>query len=103
MSSPVRLLFKSIEEGDLKKIEARSNITPSGGGARDLRLPHRPLEKAINKMFPRVVHEGRTRDKQRTLVDVLRVVRRLPGRRRGRRKRARGGHGRRGVSICAAV
>src|SRR4051794_21215372 len=74
-AQPQRLLFKSIEEGDRLKLEAKSNLDPSaGGGARDIRLPHRPFEPATAKMFPTVVQEMRSRDKQRQPVDLRQAV-----------------------------
>ena len=39
MSRPMIVFFQEILEGDLKKQQARSNTTQSGGGARDLRIP----------------------------------------------------------------
>ena len=34
----VRVLFRTIDEGDLRKMDAVSNDAPTGGGARDLRF-----------------------------------------------------------------
>jgi hypothetical protein len=74
MSAPLRLLFKSIEEGDRLKLEARSNIATTGGGARDFRLSHRRFERVINKMFPKVVVETRTRDGKHKQVELRKAT-----------------------------
>jgi hypothetical protein len=74
MSKPQRLLFKSIEKGDRLKLEARSNISASGGGARDMRLPHRPFQPAVVKMFPKVVQESRRRDGKTKLLDLRKAT-----------------------------
>lgn len=49
----VRLvIYKKIVEGDLSKFTATSNITPSGGGARDLRFsPAREFFPVFQRMF----------------------------------------------------
>lgn len=70
MSKPTRLLFKSVEDGDLRKLEAKSNDSKTGGGARDLRMPHKAVARVVPKMFPKVVKETRRRDEQRQLIDV---------------------------------
>jgi hypothetical protein len=70
MSKPTRLLFKSVEDGDLRKLEARSNDSKTGGGARDLRMPHKAVERVVPKMFPTVVQETRSRNKERQLIDL---------------------------------
>lgn len=50
----VRLvIYKKIVEGDLSKFTATSNITQSGGGARDLRFnPAGEFYPAFKRMFP---------------------------------------------------
>lgn len=49
----VRILAREIVEGDEKKRHAESNITPSGGGARDLRFsPSAVFEGVLARMFP---------------------------------------------------
>jgi len=73
MSKPTRLLFKSVEDGDLKKLEAKSNTSKTGGGARDLRLPHKAVERVVPKMFPTVVQQTRRRNKQAQLIDLRRA------------------------------
>lgn len=59
-----RILYKEIKEGDLKKFIAKSNITKSGGGARDLRFgPYNTLTPLIQQMFPIIVNLQRKRNK----------------------------------------
>ncbi len=47
-----RLVFFEILEGDRAKLRARSNLTPSGGGARDLRFPYEPFRHIMERLFP---------------------------------------------------
>lgn len=66
-----RILFKEIVPGDLRKIHAQSNDTPSGGGARDFRFgAFSRIQPAIAKMFPFVVQEERRRSGRRDVIDV---------------------------------
>jgi len=67
---PYRVVFKSIEPGDLLKLDARSNISQSGGGARDFRFPFQPFQPVMPKLFPTVVQEMRSRNKVRQLIDI---------------------------------
>ena len=56
----VRVLFQIVEQGDRLKMAARSNVAPTGGGARDLRF--RPASEFLpffKKMLPEVVLEPR--------------------------------------------
>lgn len=46
-----RIFFQEIREGDRRKLEARSNDTATGGGARDLRVPHRKFGPMFRQMF----------------------------------------------------
>lgn len=64
MSSSVhRILFKEIVPGDLRKIEAQSNDSPTGGGARDFRFgSYDNLVPVIQQMFPDSVVEERKRN-----------------------------------------
>ena len=49
----VRVLFQNIEQGDRLKFEAKSNISKSGGGARDLRFrPESEFLPFFQRMFP---------------------------------------------------
>ncbi|WP_303288313.1 hypothetical protein [Marinobacter sp. SS8-8] len=67
-----RILYKELVGGDLRKLEAKSNDTPSGGGARDFRFrSYDDLLPVIEQMFPQKSQETRTRNKQRVTIDVL--------------------------------
>lgn len=67
-----RILFKEIVPGDLRKIHAQSNDTPSGGGARDFRFgSFACLQPTIAKMFPFLVQEERRRSGRREVIDVF--------------------------------
>ena len=47
------VIYKKIVEGDLSKFTATSNVTPSGGGARDLRFsPAKEFFPVFQKLFP---------------------------------------------------
>src|SRR6266511_1713190 len=70
MAKPLRVAFKSIEQGDILKLDARSNLTPSGGGARDFRFPYTPFQAAMTKLFPNVVQETRRRNNKPQLVPI---------------------------------
>ena len=55
-----RVLFRLLTDGDRLKMDAASNMSPSGGGARDLRF--RPASEFLpffKKMLPEVVLERR--------------------------------------------
>ena len=48
------VVYKKIVEGDLSKFTATSNITPTGGGARDLRFnPANEFFPIFQRMFPK--------------------------------------------------
>jgi len=67
-----RILYKEIIEGDLRKIEARSNDSDSGGGARDFRFgSYEQLLPVISQMFPSVVRENRKRGNTVSQIDVF--------------------------------
>lgn len=53
MKKPVLVFFQEVLPGDIKKQQTQSNISPSGGGARDLRMPNKFGAK-ITSMFPTV-------------------------------------------------
>jgi hypothetical protein len=62
VSQPQRALFKIVLDGDRRKIDAESNDSPTGGGARDIRFSHVLFEPVVNEMFPTVgVAEGTKR------------------------------------------
>ena len=53
--------FQAVVDGDVRKLQAESNDSASGGGARDLRMPHAFLG-ALLPFFPRKItggHEAR--------------------------------------------
>lgn len=52
---PIAVVFKEILEGDLRKLAAESNDSPSGGGARDLRIPYEPFLPILRLFFPDVI------------------------------------------------
>ena len=59
-SQVVRVLFQKLRDGDLRKMDAVSNDSPTGGGARDLRF--RPASKFLpffKKMLPEIVFKLR--------------------------------------------
>lgn len=71
-SQVARILYKEIVEGDLRKVEARSNNSPNGGGARDFRFgSYDQLLPVIKKMFPVIVKEDRKRGNVTTQIDVF--------------------------------
>jgi hypothetical protein len=56
------VVFKQLVDGDLRKFEADSNDSPSGGGARDLRFrPYLRFDGAFEKLFPNQVSVSRRR------------------------------------------
>ena len=67
-----RILYKEIVEGDLRKIQARSNDSDTGGGARDFRFgSYNTLLPVIKKMFPKTVKENRKRGGRTVAIDVF--------------------------------
>lgn len=66
-----RVFFQEILEGDRRKLEARSNDDPSaGGGARDLRVPHKGFGTLFKKFFPAEEVKRRRRDGKPTNVTL---------------------------------
>ncbi len=57
--SPHLVLYKELSGADLRKLEANSNDTKSGGGARDLRLPHRAFGHLMSRLLPNTRPESR--------------------------------------------
>ncbi len=49
---PIAIVFKQLLEGDLRKLAAESNDSPTGGGARDLRFPDEAFRPILNRFFP---------------------------------------------------
>jgi hypothetical protein len=49
-----RIVYKEISNADRKKFIAQSNSTPSGGGARDIRIsPYSAFDDVFSRLFPR--------------------------------------------------
>lgn len=58
-SGIARIIYKEIVSGDRRKFEARSNDSPTGGGARDLRFsPYERFVTVFERMFPHVNERG---------------------------------------------
>lgn len=71
-ASPVaRLVFKEIKEGDLLKMQAKSNVKKSGGGARDFRFgSYKKISPMLDKLFPEKELVSRVRKKAKTKVSI---------------------------------
>ncbi|WP_216329717.1 hypothetical protein [Deinococcus aestuarii] len=54
-----RIVFVEFTEADAKKVLNQSNTATTGGGARDLRFPYKPLESVLARLFPTVKQEPR--------------------------------------------
>lgn len=61
-----RVFYQELKEGDRRKIQASSNDAPSGGGARDLRIP----EEAFGEFFERLLPGTASRRSNRRMVQV---------------------------------
>lgn len=67
-----RILYKELVEGDLRKLQARSNDADTGGGARDFRFgSYDTLLPVIKQMFPQTVKESRRRGGRPVQIDVF--------------------------------
>ena len=53
-ADPILVFFQEVKSGDLRKQEARSNDSTTGGGARDLRMPKRFWD-SVAPFFPKEV------------------------------------------------
>ena len=69
-SGVARVFFQEILEGDRRKLEARSNDASTGGGARDLRVPHKAFGPLFAKFFPTPKSVKRRRGGVSTTVEV---------------------------------
>ncbi len=70
-----RILYKELVEGDLRKLQAKSNDSDTGGGARDFRFgAYNTLLPVIKQMFPQTVKESRKRGGQMVQIDVFKGV-----------------------------
>jgi hypothetical protein len=64
-------MFKQITAADLRKLEAQSNDSDSGGGARDFRFsPYKQFESFVKRLFPNVQVAKRRRDGVPTDVEI---------------------------------
>ncbi|QQX83752.1 hypothetical protein JJQ59_15225 [Cupriavidus necator] len=67
-----RILYKELVEGDLRKLQAKSNDADTGGGARDFRFgSYKTLLPVIMQMFPQTVKESRKRGGTVVQIDVF--------------------------------
>lgn len=48
---PVLIFWQEVLPGDLLKMKAQSNVSTTGGGARDLRFPDVPFRSVFERMF----------------------------------------------------
>jgi hypothetical protein len=65
-----RLVFREVLDGDVKKFAAKSNISGTGGGARDFRYrPYDDFDDVFSRILTDHKKEKRTRDEQP--VDVV--------------------------------
>jgi hypothetical protein len=70
VSDIARIVFRQILDGDRLKFIAQSNITDSGGGARDLRFRRwDKMEKILRQLFP----GSKTEKRRRGSSDALEV------------------------------
>jgi hypothetical protein len=70
-----RILYKEIVEGDLRKLQAKSNDADTGGGARDFRFgSYKTLLPVIKPMFPQTVKENRKRGGHIVQIDVFKGI-----------------------------
>lgn len=70
-----RILYKEILAGDLRKILATANDSPTGGGPRDFRFgSYKKLLPVIQHMFPGIEKKDRKRGKKVGKIDVFKGV-----------------------------
>lgn len=67
-SGVLRIFFQEVRAGDRRKLAAQSNDAQTGGGARDLRVPHEKFGPLFGKMFPNEVRRVRSRGGDRREV-----------------------------------
>lgn len=66
-----RILYKELVEGDLRKLQAKSNDSDTGGGARDFRFrSFNRLLPVIRHLFPQIEKLQRRRDNMPVMVDI---------------------------------
>ncbi|MEV8245671.1 MULTISPECIES: hypothetical protein [Streptomyces] len=64
----LRVVYKQVSAGDLRKLQAVSNDAPTGGGARDFRLPYREFDPVMRKLLPHTKQLKRVRDGGKKIV-----------------------------------
>lgn len=70
-----RILYKELVEGDLRKLQAKSNDADTGGGARDFRFSaYNTLLPVIRQMFPQPIERSRKRGSQMVQIEVFKGV-----------------------------
>ncbi len=63
-------MYKQLLAGDYRKLRAQSNDSPSGGGARDLRLPFAAFDDVMSRLLSNERTEARRRDGKRVAMKV---------------------------------
>lgn len=69
-ATPQRIYFREFTAGDEKKRQAKSNKSKSGGGARDIRMPHRAFGPLMAEMLPSRRTVPRKREKQPVMLEI---------------------------------
>lgn len=70
-SGVARIVFKQLLDGDWKKVEAKSNISQTGGGARDIRFGNWPaMQRALGELFPGRISLLRKRGGVRQMAEL---------------------------------
>ncbi|HEX6749203.1 MAG TPA: hypothetical protein VF092_18040 [Longimicrobium sp.] len=67
---PQRIYFRVFTEADEKKRRAESNRSPTGGGARDIRMNHEHFGPIMEKMLPNRLRVMRKREGARTQIEI---------------------------------
>jgi|SRR5690606_20263900 len=68
----IRVLMQRIDDGDIRKILAKSNDSPSGGGARDLRFrPETEFLPFFKRMFSDIHTKVRKTKGKQTVIEIL--------------------------------
>lgn len=66
-----RIVFKQLLDGDWKKFEAKSNVSQTGGGARDIRFGNwQSMQRALGELFPGRTSLPRKRGGVRKMVEL---------------------------------
>lgn len=66
----LRVVYKQVSPGDLRKLQAESNNAPTGGGARDFRLPYKDFDPVMRKILPQTRQEERLRKGERITLSL---------------------------------